>query len=338
MIRITENEPLKSRHTFGVKTQASHFVETDELTGLFDYIATNSCLKHPFLILGEGSNILFSTPYAGLIIHPAIDHIQILEQNSEEVIVECGAGLNWDTFVAWSIQKGFSGLENLSLIPGSVGAAPVQNIGAYGVEVKDFISAVYVSDLHTTNSFWIPANECHFDYRYSIFKRPEHASWMVWKVRFKLSLTPSFNLSYKALNDYLIDKKDLSISKIRAAVIAIRSSKLPDPEKIGNAGSFFKNPLISLNRLNTLVKEYPDIPYYLVDHTNQVKLAAGWLIEKAGLKGYRKGSAGIYDKQALVLVNYAEASGQELWELAQLIQEKVWKKFGIRLEPEVRII
>jgi len=338
MIRLTENESLKDRHTFGVPAYAKYFLEMDDLNELFDFKNSRKGMWSSHLIIGEGSNLLFSTDYSGLIIHPLSLGIEVTTQNKNHVIIEAGAAENWDDLVDWSVSKGFAGLENLSMIPGSVGAAPVQNIGAYGAEAKNFITEVFVADLNNNTSFWIPADKCEFGYRQSIFKNKETLNWMVWKVRFKFYLDNRTNLSHIGLQEHFKDLLNPGIKEVRQAIINLRISKLPDPKETGNAGSFFKNPIIPDTQANELLSIFPDMPVYPCDQADHMKLAAGWLIEQCGLKGYRQNDAGIYPKQALVLVNYGKATGKQLFELANLIQNTVKQKFGIQLEPEVRII
>jgi len=338
MIRLTENEALKGRHTLGVQTYSRYFLETDNLDELFHFKNSNKAIWSNHLIIGEGSNILFKSDYNGLIINPLISGKELIDQNNNYTIIEVAAGENWDQVVNWSVNQGLGGLENLSLIPGSAGAAPVQNIGAYGTEAKDSISEVFVADLNNNNSFWMPADKCKFGYRDSIFKHKDKSDWLVWKIRFKLYSDGRTNLNYKALKEQLKDKPNPGIKEVRQAIINIRTSKLPDPKETGNAGSFFRNPIIPQTQVNELLSMFPEMPVYPCVKTNHKKLAAGWLIEQCGLKGYRKNDAGIYPKQALVLVNYGNATGKQLFELAKYIQNTVQKKFDIKLEPEVKII
>lgn len=338
MIRLTENEALKNRHTFGVPVYSRYFLETDELKELFDFKDRNKALWANHLIVGEGSNLLFKEDYKGLIVHPLAFGKELISRNTDHVVIEAGAAENWDQLVNWSVNQGFGGLENLSFIPGSVGAAPVQNIGAYGTEAKDSIIEVFVADLNNNKSFWISADKCKFGYRDSLFKQKDKSDWLVWKVRLKLFLDNRVNLSYKGLKEQLKDRQNPGISEVRQAIINIRTSKLPDPRETGNAGSFFRNPIIPDIQANELLSIYPDMPVYPCVQPDHIKLAAAWLIEQCGLKGYRQNDAGIYPKQALILVNYGEATSRQLIELANHIQNTVQQKFEIQLEPEVRII
>lgn len=338
MIRLTEHEALKSRHSFGVNVYTRYFLETDSIDELFDFYNSHPAIVSNYLIIGEGSNLLFKHDYQGLLIHPQSSGIETIDLDDNAVCIEAGASVNWDSFVDWLVIRGYGGLENLSLIPGSVGAVPVQNIGAYGVEVKDFISEVFVVDLDNKTSFWLTAGECKFGYRRSIFKENKRANWLVWKVRFKLKTDNNIKLGYKGLKESLLGISDPGIKEVRKAVINLRSSKLPDPEILGNAGSFFKNPIIDDTQANTLLSESHNMPMYACEEMGKVKLAAGWLIEQCGLKGYRIGNVGTAPNQALVIVNHGNASGKELGELASFIQQSVWEKFKIKLEPEVQVI
>lgn len=336
MIRLSENEALKNRHSFGVTTFSRFFLETDNTDELFDFYNSHPEIISEFLVIGEGSNLLFKEDYQGLIIHPISKGIELLEQKNNELIIEVGATENWDYLVDWTVSKGYYGLENLSLIPGSVGAAPIQNIGAYGAEAKDFITEVYVADIENKNCFWLPADKCEFAYRKSIFKNKPN--WLVWKVRFKLSINDKINLKYQGLKEQLFDFPNPGPKEVRQAVIEVRSSKLPDPKEIGNAGSFFKNPIVAKEQSDSLLAEFHKMPTYPCNQKGTIKLAAGWLIEECGLKGFRKGDAGTAQKQALVIVNHGNATGNDLANMASFIQDSVWEKFKIKLEPEVRIV
>lgn len=338
MIRFTENEALAGRHTFGLNVFSRYFLETDNLTDLFHFSIKNHEIFSESLILGEGSNLLFTENYPGLILHASNKDISVFHENDQEAVIQCGSGYNWDLFVDWTVNKGLGGLENLSGIPGSVGAAPVQNIGAYGVEAKDCISEVHIVDLKSNTNRWIKPDECNFAYRNSIFKNPINKLLLVWEVRFKLSKEPKLNQQYRGIAEALKEIPNPDIRTLRDTVISVRSQKLPDPDIIGNAGSFFKNPIISDVQAAEIKKLFPDLPIFQSDKKGYSKLAAGWLIEQAGMKGVRRGDAGTYKNQALVIVNYGKASGAQLNELAQEIQDKVLEKFKIQLDPEVRII
>ncbi|MBT3749051.1 MAG: UDP-N-acetylmuramate dehydrogenase [Bacteroidetes bacterium] len=338
MLKFTENEALATRHTFAISTFSRYYVETDDTVALFDFLNDNKAISASVLIIGEGSNLLFRNDYPGLILHPVNKGIRIFDSEKDSVIVQAEAGVNWDELVDWSVRHAYGGLENLSMIPGSVGAAPVQNIGAYGTEVGNWITEVLTFNLVTGESKWISNESCAFAYRDSIFKSDEYNNIIVWSVRFKLQKKAQVNVRYKGLNEALKNIHNPGIREIREAVIKIRSSKLPDTMIIGNAGSFFRNPTVTYKKAASIKTDYPDVPTYSTENPDRIKLAAGWLIEKCGYKAYRKADAGVYPNQALVLVNYGSASGDEIYELARDIIESVKSKFNITLEPEVRIL
>jgi UDP-N-acetylmuramate dehydrogenase len=293
----------------------------------------------PFLVLGSGSNILFTSNFKGTILYPEISGIKIEDKdlNKGEVIVSAGAGINWDDFVAWTVDNGFGGLENLSLIPGKVGATPVQNIGAYGVEVKDQIVSVRTLIVNDGSIRVFENNECEFGYRNSIFKRREKGRYLVTRVYYRLAINPQMNLIYDSLKEEVNKIGTETLQNTRQAVINIRRNKLPDPEIIGNAGSFFKNPVVNKSVAGSLKNRYPDLPVY-PDQEGYIKLASGWLIDRCGWKGKRRGDAGVHEKQALVLVNYGKATGKEILDLSEEIKESVRDKFGIDLEREVEVV
>jgi len=337
MIKIHHNYPLRQSNTFGLDSTARMFIETDDPNELIISLYTNNINLKDLLILGTGSNILLSKPELGTVIHPVNTDISVLEESRDSVLIKCGAGRNWDEFVEWTVGKGFGGLENLSLIPGSVGAAPIQNIGAYGTEVAIWVESVHVVDLAEPRQFTLSRDECRFGYRDSIFKDPAHRLWLVWEVVFLLDKDPRVNLTYKPLRQEFPSMQPPDIREVREAVIRIRRSKLPDPAEIGNAGSFFKNPVISACQAGLLKEQYPDLPSYYHD-PGTVKIPAGWLIEQCGWKGFREGNTGVYEKQALVLVNFGGATAPELISLSKRITESVNKTFGIKLEMEVRVV
>lgn len=337
MIKIHQNHSLKGFNSFGLESLARLFIETDDPKELLGVLHTGNIDPGQVLLLGTGSNILLSSPGIATVIHPVNRNMAILEESRDSVLIQCGAGMDWDDFVAWTVEQGFGGLENLSLIPGSVGAAPIQNIGAYGAEVGIWVESVSVIDIATLRQFTLSRDQCRFGYRDSIFKDPAHKSWLVWDVFFQLDKDPLVNLAYKPLKQEFPDNHKPDVREVRDAVIRIRRSKLPDPAEIGNAGSFFKNPVISACHATVLRETYPEMPTYYHD-PGTVKIPAGWLIEQAGWKGFREGPVGVYPKQALVLVNYGGATAQELISLADRISESVKKLFGIKLEMEVRII
>jgi UDP-N-acetylmuramate dehydrogenase len=271
------------------------------------------------------------------LLHSVIEGISIEEKHPDHVIVSAGSGLNWDKFVEWSVNNGFGGLENLSLIPGNVGASPVQNIGAYGVEVKDCIEKVRAISVTDGKLYEFNNNECRFGYRSSIFKGSLKGSYLITRVFYKLRTKPLLKLDYGSLTGEIEKIGKPNLANIRQAVINIRKSKLPDPEIIGNAGSFFKNPIVSDHIADNLSKVYPEIPVYN-DKPGIKKLAAGWLIDKCGWKGKRRGDAGVHSKQALVLVNHGKASGEDIFKLSEEIRDSVKEKFGVELEREVELV
>jgi len=304
-----------------------------------EFFNGNVVWNKPFLVLGSGSNILFTSNFKGTILYPEISGIKIEDKdlNKGEVIVSAGAGINWDDFVAWTVDNGFGGLENLSLIPGKVGATPVQNIGAYGVEVKDQIVSVRTLIVNDGSIRVFENNECEFGYRNSIFKRREKGRYLVTRVYYRLAINPQMNLIYDSLKEEVNKIGTETLQNTRQAVINIRRNKLPDPEIIGNAGSFFKNPVVNKSVAGSLKNRYPDLPVY-PDQEGYIKLASGWLIDRCGWKGKRRGDAGVHEKQALVLVNYGKATGKEILDLSEEIKESVRDKFGIDLEREVEVV
>ena len=336
---IFKNIALKKYNTFALDYAAECMIRIKtekEATALFN---GNHFWNEPLLILGSGSNILFTGDFRGTILYPQLRGIKIedYEPDNKNVIISSGAGIIWDDLVLWSVNKGFGGLENLSLIPGKVGATPVQNIGAYGVEIKDLIVKVNTIDISDGSKRIFTNKECEFGYRTSIFKRKEKGKYLVTRVYFRLSVQPILNLSYDSLKDEVKRIGKETLKNVRRGVINIRRSKLPDPDTIGNAGSFFKNAVVKASVAMDLKKEYPDLPVY-PDKTGYVKLASGWLIDKCGWKGKRKGDAGVHEKQALVLVNYGRATGREIFELSQEIRNSVFDRFGVDLEREVEIV
>ncbi len=332
---------LKEFNTFGIEVFAKEFLALSSKEESIEFFKNNPLENENFLILGGGSNLLLTEDFDGLVIHNNLKGIEICEEDDNSVTLKVGAGENWHNFVLHSIELGYSGIENLSLIPGNVGASPMQNIGAYGVEVKDVITKVEAISISTGDVFYFSNKECEFDYRSSIFKTSHKNQYFISSVEFKLSKQPNFNVSYGAIKTQLeehgIDENSLTTKAISDAVIAIRKSKLPDPSEIGNSGSFFKNPVISEVQFEQLKKKFKDMPAYQLPQGGY-KLAAGWLIEKTGWKGYTEGNYGVHKKQALVLVNYGGASGLEIYDLSERILLSVQQKFGVTLEREVNII
>jgi len=336
---LQENCSIKPYSTFGIEAKARYFVKVSTVEELSEAMHHPCIADLPVLILGGGSNLLFTKDFEGLVIKIEFKGIEIVYQNEDIVLVTAGAGEEWDNFVSICVEKGYAGLENLSLIPGVVGTCPVQNIGAYGVEVKDTIDHVTVYDRNTGQICILTNADCHFGYRESIFKYSAKGRYIIISVSFRLSLNPVFHTQYGAIKTELaaMGVNSLSLIAIRNAVISIRSRKLPDPLVIGNAGSFFKNPAVDTIHYMRLHEAFPGIVgYELAD--GSFKVAAGWLIEQCGWKGFRKGDAGVHAHQALVLVNYGQATGSEMLSLATEIQSSVKAKFDIDLEMEVNVI
>lgn len=340
MIEILENISLKPYNTFGVNVKAKYLC-LYRLPSDLEYLINEGPLKRDeqMIVLGGGSNQLFTSDFDGIIIHPVNDTIELVKQNDDFVWLKAGAGLEWDKLVLYAVENGYGGIENLSNIPGNVGATPVQNIGAYGVEAKDTIDEVHLVSFHDGSIKTITNAECEFGYRSSIFKTSHKNRFLVDSVTFKLTKKPKFTIHYGSVKAELDKCNEISLKTIRETIIKIRDSKLPNPKEIGNGGSFFKNPIVPEIIANNLLKNYPEMPLYEAQN-GMKKLAAGWLIEQCNLKGYRNqnNSAGIHDKQALVIINKGSASGKELVDIAHLVQNKVFEKFDICLEPEVIII
>ena len=338
LMNFSENFSLKPYNTFGIDAKAKYFTVFESVAELNNILTSEVYKNNKTFILGGGSNLLFTEDYDGLIIHNKIAGICILEDNENDVIVEVGAGENWHNFVMWSVSQGLSGIENLALIPGTVGASPIQNIGAYGLEVKDTIIKVAAIEIATQKVKNFSNAECEFEYRNSIFKGKLKDKFIITKVTFNLSKIPLNKTTYGAIAEELrsLDKTP-SPGSIAEAVINIRSRKLPNPAELGNSGSFFKNPVIPTSKFTALQEKFPEVVGYKISET-ETKVATGWLIDNAGLKGYRKADAGVHKNQALVLVNYGKASGKEIIALAKEIQTIVKEKYGIQIVPEVNIL
>lgn len=336
---IEENESLKNLNTFGIDVSSKYFAEISSVNDLLQLLSEEKYKSEQKLILGGGSNILFTKNYNGLIIANNIKGITVEDVNENEVIISASGGEVWDDLVDFAVNNNYGGIENLKLIPGKVGASPIQNIGAYGVELKDTFLELTAINIHTLEEVRFKNEECRFNYRYSIFKDEYKDQFIITDVKFKLSKNPKINIEYDSLKKEIeiINPSELTIKVVSEAVRRVRESKLPDPLKIGNAGSFFKNPTIDKSKLLFLQKEYEQIPNYIINE-NEFKIPAGWLIEKSGLKGIQMGNAGTYKNQALVLINNGNASGKEILDLALHIQNEVKKNFGIELIPEVNII
>ena len=326
---------LLSYNTFGIDVSAARFLEYASVEELQQLIAQGA-VTTPFLHIGGGSNLLFTKDYDGLILHSRIEGIEVTEEDACSVSVRVGAGVVWDDFVAYCVERGWYGAENLSLIPGEVGASAVQNIGAYGVEVKDIITAVETVNIQGEKRVY-SVEECEYAYRDSLFKHPENKSVFVTHVRFRLSKEAHYTLDYGTIRQELDKYPELTLPVVRKVIIDIRESKLPDPKVMGNAGSFFMNPIVSKEKLADLQREYPRIPYYeLAD--GRVKIPAGWMIDQCGWKGKSLGPAAVHDKQALVLVNKGGAKGSDIIALSDAVRASVREKFGIDIHPEVNFV
>jgi len=336
-MQVYKNISLKKYNTFGLDYKAHCMILIGNEKEAIALFRGEISWKKPLLIMGNGSNILFTSDFKGTILCPEFGGIKVEKQDQENIIISAGAGVNWDNLVEWTVNKGIGGLENLSLIPGLVGATPVQNIGAYGSEVKDTIVKVKTICIGDGSIRIFSNNECEFGYRNSIFKKTEKGKYLVTRVYYKLSVKPLLNLNYDSLHEEVNKLGSATLNNVRQAVINIRRSKLPDPEIIGNAGSFFKNPVVSRTAAENLKKRYPQMPVN-EDHSGGIKLAAGWLIDQCGWKGKRIGDAGVHDKQALVLVNHGKATGKEIYNLSESIKKSVQEKFGIELEREVEVV
>ena len=322
-------------NTFGIDVSASRFLEYASVAELKEYIAQGA-VTTPFLHIGGGSNLLFTKDYDGLILHSRIGGIEVTAEDSQTVSLRVGAGVVWDDFVACCVEHGWYGAENLSLIPGEVGASSVQNIGAYGVEVKDLITAVETVNVQGYGRVY-SVEECEYAYRSSIFKRPENKSVFVTYVRFRLSKEERYTLDYGTIRQELAKYPAPTLPIVRKVIIEIRESKLPDPKVMGNAGSFFMNPIVAKEKLEALQRDYPRIPYYELPD-GRVKIPAGWMIDQCGWKGKSLGPAAVHDKQALVLVNRGGAKGSDIVALSDAVRASVRDKFGIDIHPEVNVI
>lgn len=332
------NISLKNYNTFGIDAKAKTLIEVTSEQELMQHLKALQG-QHKF-ILGGGSNMLLQRDIEETVLHIHLKGKEIIKEENQQALVRGMAGENWHEFVLWTLQHDLGGLENLSLIPGNVGTTPVQNIGAYGVEIKDRMISCDAIHKETLEKVTFSNHDCAFGYRESIFKHAVKDQYIITSVTFLLDKAPhTLHTSYGAISQELevMGIPQPSIQDVSKAVIRIRESKLPNPKELGNSGSFFKNPIVDKSFVENLLKTYPEMPHYTVNE-QQTKVPAGWLIEQAGFKGKRIGNAGMHAKQALVLVNYGEATGAELWEVAQMVQSEVLSKFGIALEPEVNVI
>lgn len=336
-MQVQQNYSLKKYNTFGIDATARYFSifhSTEELKEILE--STQAASK---MILGGGSNILFTTNYDGLVLKNEIDGINTVHEDDEFVFINVGAGVKWHSFVMYCVNKNLGGVENLSLIPGNVGASPMQNIGAYGVEIKDVFYELNALHLNDRSIQKFSSFECGFGYRESVFKKKYKDQFAILNVTFRLRKNPVFNISYGAIETELkkMHIDTLTVKAISDAVIQIRTAKLPDPALVGNAGSFFKNPVITKHEFLRRQLQVSDIPFYKINEES-IKIPAGWLIEQCGWKGFRNGDAGCYEKQALVLVNYGNATGKEIYNLSEDIKLSVKERFDIELEREVNIL
>ena len=337
MMNIYNDINIASRTSFGVHHNAKTLVEFESAEELRTYLKDNRPEK--WYILGAGNNTLFTDDYDGVLFTPVCRSLELLSDTDGHVDIRVEAGADWDELVAWSVERGLWGIENLSAIPSSVGAAPVQNIGAYGAEVKDVVLAVEYFDMRTMELVRISAEECRFAYRDSIFKNELRGVAVIMAVEMRLSREAKPNLGYGDVMREVEALGGATLGNIRKAICAIRLSKLPDPKELGNAGSFFKNPIVERGVAEHLLAEYPSMPHYDVPNdSNHVKLAAGWLIDQSGLKGYREHGVGVHEHQALVLVNYGTASGYDVKHFAEFVCSVVEHKFGVAISPEVNIL
>ena len=336
-MHIQHNLSLKSYNTFGIDVNTRYFAEYSSIGELKEILGSEIIYANPWLHIGGGSNLLFLKDFEGIILHSQLKSIEKISETNEIVLLKVGAGMVWDDFVAYCVENNYYGVENLSLIPGEVGASAVQNIGAYGMEVKDTIEKVEFMDIKTLKPDIFTNPDCKYSYRKSIFKEELKGKVIVTHVLFRLRKKADFILNYSNLKDAVLKHGEINLSNIRETVIEIRRNKLPDPKELGNAGSFFMNPVIPKTQFEELLHSYPAMPHYPVSET-EVKVPAGWLIEQCDLKGKQFERVGIYHKQALVIVNLGGATGQDIATVASLIQITVKKRFGIEIIPEVNYI
>lgn len=337
-MQIKTNYSLTALNTFHVPAKADYFAAVSTIDELREISSTSEFTNEERLILGGGSNVLFTSDFHGIIIHPRFSGFEKVDEDSTSICVRVGSGEVWDDFVEYAVKNDLGGIENLSLIPGNVGASPIQNIGAYGVEVRDVIVHVDGFHLQTQSPAQYSTENCGFGYRTSIFKQEFKNEFLVSSVTYRLHKAPhTLTTNYGDVEERLQKYSDYSISAMREVISSIRLTKLPDPAKIGNAGSFFKNPVIQADLASDLKNRYPQLPIYPAENA-KMKLSAAWLIDQAKCKGIRRGNAGSYNMQPLVLVNHGKSTGKEIEDLAAFISEAVETKFGIRLEPEVNII
>ena len=338
-MNVIENYPLIKLNTFGIDVKAKYFTSINTVNELIEIKKSEKFKDHELLILGGGSNILFTKDFNGLVILNNIKGKEIVDQNDDSIILKIGAGENWHELVMYCVDNGWGGIENLSLIPGNTGTAPMQNIGAYGVEIKETFVELEALEISSGKIVKFSNSECEFGYRESVFKNKMKNKYIILNITLELNKNPILNINYGDIKAILETKKieTPKIKDVSNAIISIRQRKLPDPKKIGNSGSFFKNPIIDINLLKLIEGKYPNVVSYKINE-NKFKIAAGWMIEKAGWKGKKFNNFGVHENQALVLVNYGLANGKEIFNLSEKIILDIKEKFGITLEREVNII
>ena len=338
-MNVIENYPLIKLNTFGIDVNAKYFTSINTVNELIEIKKSEKFKDHELLILGGGSNILFTKDFNGLVILNNIKGKEIVDQNDDSIILKIGAGENWHELVMYCVDNGWGGIENLSLIPGNTGTAPMQNIGAYGVEIKETFVELEALEISSAKIVKFSNSECEFGYRESVFKNKMKNKYIILNITLELNKNPILNINYGDVKIILEAKKieTPTIKDVSNAIISIRQRKLPDPKKIGNSGSFFKNPIIDINLLKLIEGKYPNVVSYKINE-NKFKIAAGWMIEKAGWKGKKFNNFGVHENQALVLVNYGLANGKEIFNLSEKIILDIKEKFGITLEREVNII
>lgn len=334
---IQQNLSLKSYNTFGIDVNTRYFAEYSSIGELKEILGSEIINAKPWLHIGGGSNLLFLKDFEGIILHSQLKSIEKISETNEIVLLKVGAGMVWDDFVAYCVSNNYYGVENLSLIPGEVGASAVQNIGAYGMEVKDVIETVDTIHTETLNERIFTNEECRYGYRKSIFKEELRGKYIITNVTFRLKKQPDYQLDYQHLREAVLQRGEINLANIRSTVISIRESKLPDPSITGNAGSFFMNPVIPKEKFEELQLSHPTMPHYPASET-EVKVPAGWLIEQCGWKGRSVGNVGVHSRQALVIINLGGATGPEVAGLAAQIRENVFQRFGIDITPEVNYI
>lgn len=336
-MQIFENYSLKGKNSFRVEAQARYLVKVNGITDVKELLKSSLLQEHQCFILGGGNNILFSKDFDGLIIKPEMNGVKLVKETKEAVFIRSGSGEYWPAFLATIVSMNLWGAENLALIPGSVGAVAIQNIGAYGVEAKEVIEEVEMIDLQTGEILKLSKEDCKFGYRTSIFKNELFNKVLISSVLFKFGKKPHPVLEYGPLKENFRKNIKPGLMEIFRYITNLRMARLPNPEKLANAGSFFKNPVLNKDSVLALIKEYPEVSYF-EESENKIKLSAAWLIDKCGWKGKRKGDAGVYEKHALILVNHGQATGKEIFDLSEEIRGSVLKKFGVELEREVIVI